>query len=86
MIKINSYERRESGKPPKYNVLLNELPNGNNPLKIKTKIFFFKKIFSIYLMKYFHHLILHVFHYVKYVLVNENMYQVQLYLVIELLK
>jgi hypothetical protein len=31
-----SYELRESGKPPKYNVLLNEPPNGNNPLKNKT--------------------------------------------------
>ena len=26
-----TYDWNDSGKPPRYNVLLNELPNGNNP-------------------------------------------------------
>ncbi len=43
-----SYELRESGKPPKYNVLLNEPPNGNNPLKRKRIVWqILMKLFNI---------------------------------------
>jgi len=78
-----TYDWNDSGKPPRYNVLLNELPNGNNPfLNYENKIISKDKK-KLYLKKYFHRLILLVFHYVEYALVNERKYLTQLVRVIE---